>query len=167
MGFDLRSAGVVCVAAAVLSGCTVIAAERANNAPDSSGKMTQMAAAVAVPDSAATGSGKASPYSVPAYAPPPPDADGNPACPVADAWGKAPIDKGIFVTFWTNGPDYVTALVRTTNGTDFAQSAAVEPDQQLHIFDFPGVDATVVREVLITSNVKRCFATADPATSGR
>ncbi|MBV9089592.1 MAG: hypothetical protein JO044_06745 [Mycobacteriaceae bacterium] len=98
---------------------------------------------------------------------PPPDADGNPACPVSDAWGKAPTDNGIFITYWDDQDDFVTALVRTSFGTDFAKSASIDPVQQPLIFDFPNIDATTVREVLITTNVERCFATPDPATSGR
>jgi hypothetical protein len=96
-----------------------------------------------------------------------PDAEGNPPCPVSDSWGKSPIDKGIFVTYWDYQTDYVTALVRTSLGTDFAKSVNVDPDHQPMIFDFPNVDAATVRQVLITTNAKRCYATPDPATSGR
>jgi uncharacterized lipoprotein len=98
---------------------------------------------------------------------PPPDAEGNPACPISDAWGKAPTDNGIFITYWDNQNDYVTALVRTSLGTDYAKSASIDALQQPLIFDFPDIDAATVREVLITTNVERCFATPDPATSGR
>ena len=133
-----------------LASCGTLSAGDVADAHRSSAPMTTMAAAALTPDAA-----------------PPADADGNPACPPADAWGKAPIDNGIFVTYWTDRPDYVTVLVRMTNGTDFAKSAKVGQDQLLQIFDFPSVDAKAVGEVLITSNVRRCFATADPATSGR
>ena len=97
----------------------------------------------------------------------PPDVAGNPACPVSDSWGRAPIDNGIFVTYWANGADYVTVLVRTSSGADYARSTTIGPDQPLRIFDFPAVDAATVDQVLIITNVKRCFATPDPATSGR
>ncbi|MBV8347869.1 MAG: hypothetical protein JOZ49_10155 [Mycolicibacterium sp.] len=103
----------------------------------------------------------------PSRAVPPPDPEGNPACPLSDAWGKAPTDNGIFITYWDNQNDYVTALVRTYLGTDYAKSASIDAFQQPLIFDFPDVDAATVREVLITTNVERCFATPDPATSGR
>jgi hypothetical protein len=86
---------------------------------------------------------------------------------VWDSWGKAPSDNGVFVTYWSDGPDYVTVLVRTHGGADFAQSAKIEPDQQLHLFDFPDLDNRAVDEVLVNTNIKRCFATPDPATSGR
>ena len=109
----------------------------------------------------------AAPIAAPGYATPPPDVEGNPPCPVADAWGKAPTDKGIFVTYWGSQPDYVTALVRTSLGTDYAKSANIDPVAQPIIFDFPNIDVATVREVLITTNVRRCFATPDPATSGR
>jgi hypothetical protein len=111
--------------------------------------------------------GPPAPLAVAGNTTPSPDAQGNPACPVSDAWGKSPLDKGIFVTYWDYQTDYVTALVRTSKGTDFAKSVKVDPDHQPLIFDFSNVDAATVREVLITTNAKRCFATPDPATSGR
>jgi hypothetical protein len=106
-------------------------------------------------------------YSVPGYIVPPPDAEGNPACPVSDAWGKDPSESGIFISYWADGTDYVTVLVRTANGTDIAQSANIGADEQLHLFDFADIDSRAVKEVLITTNEVRCFATPDPATSGR
>ena len=118
-----------------------------------------------------TAAGLPAPRAAPGGATPVPDAGGIPACPVFDAWGKAPTDSGIFITYWDDQPDYAaayaTALVRTTFGTDYAKSAGVDPVQQPVIFDFPNIDGATVKEVLITTNVRRCFATPDPATSGR
>jgi hypothetical protein len=103
----------------------------------------------------------------PAFVPPPPDAQGNPACPVSDAWGKDASQRGIFISYWADGTDDVTVLVHIATGTDYGQSAKIGPYERLHLFDFPDIDARTVQEVLITTNVKRCFATPDPATSGR
>ena len=114
-----------------------------------------------------TAAGLPAPRGAPGGATPVPDAEGNPACPAFDAWGKAPTDSGIFIAYWDNQTDYATALVRTTFGTDYAKSAGVDPAQQPVIFDFPNIDAATVKEVLIITNVRRCFATPDPATSGR
>jgi hypothetical protein len=111
--------------------------------------------------------GPPAPVAVPGAPVPPPDAQGNPACPTPDAWGKAPTDNGIFVTYWGEGIDYVTALISTTVGADVAKSAAVDPSREPLIFDFPRVDPPAVTEVLMMTNVARCYATPDPATSGR
>jgi len=43
----------------------------------------------------------------------PPNADGNPRCPDADAWGKDPFGAGILVTHWSDDTAPVTVLVRT------------------------------------------------------
>src|SRR5690349_13318561 len=48
----------------------------------------------------------------------PPNADGDPSCPVADAWGKDPFGEGILVTHWSDDTAPVTVLVRTNTGTD-------------------------------------------------
>jgi hypothetical protein len=142
-------------AAVLLAGCSTHATARPSR--DSSlGSDRSVTAAV-----------RSAPIAAPAYPAVPPDEEGNPACPVADSWGQAPTDDGIFVTYWDNQADDVTALVRTSIGMDFAKSASIDALQQPLIFDFPHIHASDVREVLITTNIKRCFATPDPATSGR
>ncbi|MBV8927946.1 MAG: hypothetical protein JO152_02310 [Mycobacteriaceae bacterium] len=150
MEMPARAIAIAATASLFLAGCGATATGTVAEPHRAAAPLTTMAVAAMAP-AAAPGA----------------DADGNPACPSADAWGKAPSDDGIFVTYWTNDPDYVTALVRTTNGTDFAKSAPVRRDQLFQIFDFPGVDPKAVGEVLITTNVRRCYATPDPATSGR
>jgi len=106
-------------------------------------------------------------YVAPVSASIPADPEGNPACPQPTTWGMAPDEPGILVTYWGDGPDRVTVLVRTRNGADFAQTADIAPDQLLRFFDFPSVGVTAIREVLIITNVRRCVAPPDPATSGR
>lgn len=95
----------------------------------------------------------------------PPDADGNPACPVADSWGAD--DAGVAVSYWAHGADYVTVLLRTSRGPDVARSLSVRAGQALQLFEFPDTDPRVVREVLIITNDRRCYATVDPATFRR
>ncbi len=151
-----RAITLASAAALLLAGCSKDATARPRVGEDSG------ASSVVVPVA-----GPPAPMAVPSEIAPPPDAEGNPACPVSDAWGKASSDEGIFVTYWTNQTDYVTVLVRTIMGLDFAKSGGIDAVHQPLIFDFPDIDPTAVREVLITTNIKRCFATPDPATSGR
>jgi hypothetical protein len=95
----------------------------------------------------------------------PPNADGNPACPAADAWGKDPFGAGILVTHWSDDTAPVTVLVRTKVGTDQAQRAVLGPGE-LRLFEFPDIDQGAVSEVLIMTNTRRCYVTADPAALG-
>jgi hypothetical protein len=101
----------------------------------------------------------------PARAAVPPNAQGDPACPPMQAWGRDPSGQGVLVTYWAQDYEAVTVLVRTTTGTDRAQRAVLHRDE-LRLFEFPEINATAVREVLIMSNTARCFAIADPATFG-
>jgi hypothetical protein len=155
MGVATRTITMASTAAVLMAACSTNATAhpRVGHVAEANGPV----ATAAVPPA---------PLAAPGYATPP-DAEGNPPCPVADSWGKAPIDNGIFISYWEDQTDYVTALVRTSVGTDFAKSASIDPIQQPLIFDFPNIDAASVREVLLMTNVKRCFATPDPATSGR
>jgi hypothetical protein len=102
---------------------------------------------------------------IPAAVALPPNADGDPSCPVADAWGKDPFGEGIVVTHWTDDTAPVTVLVRTTTGTDQSQRAVLGPGE-LRLFEFPGIDKSVVSEVLIMTNTRRCYVRADPAALG-
>lgn len=95
----------------------------------------------------------------------PPNADGDPRCPVADAWGKDPLRAGILVTHWSDDTAPVTVLVRTRAGSDQAQRALLGPGE-LRLFEFPDIDQAAVSEVLIMTNTRRCYVTADPAAVG-
>ena len=95
----------------------------------------------------------------------PPNADGNPPCPVADAWGRDPFRAGILVTHWSDDTAPVTVLVRTKIGNDQAQRELLGPGE-LRLFEFPDIDQAAVSEVLIMTNTRRCYVSADPAALG-
>jgi hypothetical protein len=95
----------------------------------------------------------------------PPNADGDPACPNADAWGKDPLGAGILVTHLSDDTAPVTVLVRTKAGTDEAQRALLGPGE-LRLFEFPDIDHAAVAEVMIMTNTRRCYVNADPAALG-
>jgi hypothetical protein len=95
----------------------------------------------------------------------PPNADGDPPCPAADAWGKDPLGAGIVVTHLSDDTAPVTVLVRTAAGSDQAQQALLDPGE-LRLFEFPDIDRAAVSEVLIMTNTRRCYVTADPAAVG-
>lgn len=95
----------------------------------------------------------------------PPNADGDPACPVADAWGRAPFGAGIVVTHWGEDTSPATVLVRTNGGSDQAQRALMDRGE-LRLFEFPDIDQAAVSEVLIMTNTRRCYVSADPAALG-
>jgi hypothetical protein len=95
----------------------------------------------------------------------PPNADGDPPCPVADAWGRNPFGAGILVTHWSDDTAPVTVLVRTQTSGDQAQGALLGPGE-LRLFEFPDVDRAAVTEVLIMTNTRRCYVSADPAALG-
>jgi hypothetical protein len=96
---------------------------------------------------------------------PVPNAQGDPACPGSTAWGRDPSGVGVLVTYWSDDTAPVTVLVRTTSGNDRSQRALLGPDE-LRLFEFRDVDHAAVREVLVMTNTRRCFAVADPATFG-
>ncbi|WP_231975427.1 hypothetical protein [Mycobacterium sp. E1715] len=94
--------------------------------------------------------------------PPPPDAEGNPACYYADGWRGDSSGTGIEVWYFRDPqsppkPDKVTALVRKKDGTTESQDADIAADQQVHRFGFPTVAPSVVQEVLFSSGGGRCF----------
>lgn len=95
----------------------------------------------------------------------PPNADGNPGCPASDAWGRDPFGAGIVVTHWGDDTSPVTVLVRTRSGGDQAQRALVGRGE-LRLFEFPDIDQAAVSEVLIMTNTRRCYVSADPAALG-
>lgn len=94
--------------------------------------------------------------------PPPPDAEGNPACFYSDGWQANSAGAGIEVWYFhepqnLSKPDKVTAIVRKKDGTSESQDAAIEAGQQTHRFEFPTVDKSAVQEVLLASSTGRCF----------
>jgi hypothetical protein len=95
----------------------------------------------------------------------PPNADGDPPCPAADAWGREPSGAGILVTHWSDDTARVTVLVRTKVGRDQAQRAHLGPGE-LRLFEFPEIDEAAVSEVLIMTDTRRCYVSADPAALG-
>jgi hypothetical protein len=95
----------------------------------------------------------------------PPNADGDPPCPVTDAWGRDPFGAGILVTHWSDDTASVTVLVRTRAGSDQAQQALLGPGE-LRLFEFPDIDQAAVSEVLIMTSTRRCYVRADPAALG-
>jgi len=94
--------------------------------------------------------------------PPPPDAEGNPACYYADGW-QADQD-GIGVWYFRepanlSKADQVTAIVRMKDSTVASEIAAIDAGQQMHRFGFPGIDKSAVDEVLLKSSAGQCFVT--------
>lgn len=95
-------------------------------------------------------------------APPPPDADGNPACYYADGWQATASGAGIEVWYFhepqnLSKPDKVTAVVRKKDGTQESQNADIAAGQQVHRFEFPAAAPSTVQEVLLTTGAGRCF----------
>ncbi|CAM2765559.1 hypothetical protein BST27_00230 [Mycobacterium intermedium] len=94
-------------------------------------------------------------------APPPPDAQGNPPCFYSDGW-QAATDGGIEVWYFhepqnLSQAEKVTAVVRKTDGTTQSQEADVAAGQQVHRFEFPTIDKSVVAEVFFDTAAGRCF----------
>jgi hypothetical protein len=94
--------------------------------------------------------------------PPPPDAEGNPACYYADGWRADASGAGIEVWYFhepqkLSTPDRVTAVVRMNDGTNQSQDATIDAGQQVHRFGFPTTKQSSVAEVLFTSSSGRCF----------
>lgn len=94
--------------------------------------------------------------------PPPPDADGNPACYYRDGWAADTSGSGINVYYFrepsnsVNG-EQVTADVRQKDGTTASQIAALDPGQLNDQIQFPGIDKSAVQAVLLTTSTGRCF----------
>ena len=94
--------------------------------------------------------------------PPPPDAEGNPACNYRDGWEADPSGSGINVYYFREsstaaGAEQVTADVRLKDGTTASQIAAIDAGESNQQIQFPGIDKTTVQEVLLTSSAGRCF----------
>lgn len=94
--------------------------------------------------------------------PPPPDAQGNPPCYYRDGWEADPAGGTINVYYFRDPsnaakPAEVTADVRLKDGTDASQIAELDAGEQVHQFQFPGIDKSTVQEVLLTTSDGRCF----------
>jgi hypothetical protein len=94
--------------------------------------------------------------------PPPPDAEGNPACYYSDGWQANSAGAGIEIWYFhepqnLSKPDKVTAVVRKKDGTSESQDAGIEAGQQTHRFEFPTIDKSAVQEVLLNTSGGRCF----------
>ena len=94
--------------------------------------------------------------------PPPPDAEGNPACYYADGWRGNTSGVGIEVWYFRepqnlSKPDQITAVVRKKDGTNESQDTNIDATQQVHRFEFSTVDTSAVQEVLLNTSNGRCF----------
>ncbi len=94
--------------------------------------------------------------------PPPPDAEGNPACYYADGWRGNPSGTGIEVWYFRepqnlSKPGQITAVVRKKDGTNESQETDIDVAQQVHRFEFSTIDASAVQEVLLSTSNGRCF----------
>ncbi|MCV6974574.1 hypothetical protein H7J11_08760 [Mycobacterium bourgelatii] len=98
---------------------------------------------------------------LPICEPPPPDAQGNPPCFYSDGW-QAATDGGIEVWYFhepqnLSQAEKVTAVVRKTDGTTQTQEADIAAGQQVHRFEFPAIDKSVVAQVFFDTAAGRCF----------
>lgn len=94
--------------------------------------------------------------------PPPPDAEGNPACNYRDGWDADPSGSGINVYYFRESSaaadaEQVTADIHLKDGTIASQIAAIEAAQTFHRIQFPGIDKAAVQEVLLNTGAGRCF----------
>lgn len=155
-----RLAAVICVACAGLAACgsqrPAPAASGASTTtpPVSAGPVASSSAPVTTSTPACVG--------LSICPPPPPDAEGNPACYYADGWRADSSGEGIEAWYFRDPqsppkPDRVTASVRKKDGATETQDADIGADQQVHRFGFPAVAPSTVQEVLFTSGSGRCF----------
>ncbi|ETW23915.1 hypothetical protein [Mycobacterium gastri] len=94
--------------------------------------------------------------------PPPPDAEGNPACFYSDGWQATSSGAGIEVWYFhepqnMSTPDKVTAVVRKKDGTTESQEADIQAGQQVHRFEFATINQSAVAEVFFDTSTGRCF----------
>ena len=123
---------------------------------------TDRVTAPATPTAAATPSTTASCVGLSICPPPPPDAEGNPACYYRDGWAIDTSGSGIDVYYFREAPnavdgEQVTAEVRQKDGTTASQIVAIDPGQLNDQIQFPGIDKSAVQEVLLTTGAGRCF----------
>lgn len=119
---------------------------------------------------------------LPPYTPPPPDAEGNPPCEFGVGWntfydGDTGLD-GTYVLIqktaippnqYINLPDYITVVVRTTDGRHLTQDAFVgngATDKWDSVaekdFIFRTVDPHDVKEVVMTTSKGQCWVQGNP-----
>lgn len=91
-------------------------------------------------------------YTIPAYVPPPADAQGNPPCVVQDSWDTSVSGTGISAFVYMDGPTSVAVTVVGKSGSGPTQAATITPGQTVHQFDFPDVEKATVSEVLLRSS---------------
>jgi hypothetical protein len=94
--------------------------------------------------------------------PPPPDAEGNPACNYRDGWEADPSGSAINVYYFREpanaaSAEEVTADVRLKGDTTASQIAVIDPGQTFHRIQFPGIDKAAVLDVLLNTSAGRCF----------
>jgi hypothetical protein len=94
--------------------------------------------------------------------PPPPDAEGNPACYYRDGWAADTSGSGINIYYFRESPkavnrEQVTADVRLKDGSTASQIAAIDPGQLNDQIQFPSIAGSAVQEVLLTTSTGRCF----------
>ncbi|OBG69108.1 MULTISPECIES: hypothetical protein [unclassified Mycobacterium] len=155
----------VAAVAMVGTGLTACGSQHAAPPAASSSSATKASAAPSPIASSSTPSSTSAPDCVglSICRPPPPDAEGNPACYYSDGWRGDSSGNGIEVWYFRDpknppNPDKVTALVRKKDGTNESQDADIGADQQVHRFGFPAIAESSVQEVLLTSGSgARCF----------
>jgi hypothetical protein len=154
--------------AVIAVGCVGVAACASPQSPPASGPSTTKS-----PTTISTAVSQTAPTSTPQCiglsncAPPPPDAEGNPACYYADGWRANASGSGIEVWYFhepqnMSNPDKITALVQKKDGTNDSQDASIDAGQQAHRFEFPTIDASAVQEVLLSTSGGRCFVIGGP-----
>lgn len=149
----LVCATVVCV---VASSCSLNSPSHAQVAAASSPSQS--------PPATATASATTTPpcLGLSICTPPPPDAEGNPACTYRDGWEADPSGSAINVYYFRDpsaaaSAEEVTADVRLKGDTIASQIAVIEPGQTFHRIQFPGIDKADVLEVVLNTSAGRCF----------
>jgi hypothetical protein len=165
---SLRLIAVISMACAGLVGCGSPHGAPPNASSSSATKQSTPPSSSASPGPTSNPVGSPAATSTPACVglsicpPPPPDAEGNPACYYADGWRADSSGAGIEVWYFRdpqNPPtlEKITALVRKKDGGNESQDANIDAGQQVHRFGFPTVAASAVQEVLVSSGSGRCF----------
>jgi hypothetical protein len=159
------AAAVGCFGLAACSSCSPSqrqAATASSPTPQPTVSGTATPSATAAPNATAAPSTTAPCVGLSICAPPPPDAEGNPACYYRDGWDADPSGSGINVYYFrepsnaANG-EQVTADVRLKDGTTASQIAKIDPGQSNDRIEFPGIDKSAVQEVLLATSAGRCF----------
>jgi hypothetical protein len=163
----LRLIGTIAVGCLAVAACGSQPPSRSTTSSSSSAKpspssLTASPSTTVAP--APTSSGAPDCVGLSICTPPPPDAEGNPACFYSDGWQANSGGPGIEIWYFhepqnLSKPDKITAIVRKKDGTNESQDAAIDAGQQTHRFEFPTIDKSAVQEVLLASSGGRCFVT--------